>query len=114
MMRVQKYAMFYLMALMVGCAQLGIPTADTFSERLAAGYALNSQVRATATELLTAKKISSVDGQNVLEQTNNARAGLDVARALSATDLKSADGKLTAVRTALTALNAYLAMRKGN
>lgn len=114
MRQVQRYAMFYLVAMLTACAQLGVPPAESFNERLAAGYALNSQVRATATQLLNAKKISAADGQNVLDQTNNARAGLDVAREMSKFNLEAADGKLTAIRTAMTAVQAYLAIRKGN
>lgn len=115
MRQLMQYFTFYLVAaLLASCAQLGVPPAESFSERLAAGYALNAQVRHTATELLTAKKISSADGQQVLSQTDNARLGLDVARGLATSDTKSADAKLTAVRGALTALQAYLAIRKGD
>jgi len=115
MQQMKQYFSLYLMALLLsGCASLGVPEAGTFSEQLAAGYSLNAQVRATATELLNAKKISSADGQNALEQTNNARTGLDIARSLAAIDSKAAEGKLVAIRTALTALQAYLALRKGN
>lgn len=112
MRNVQRYFMFYVVAMLTGCAQMGVPPANTFDERLAAGYALNAQVRATATELLNAKKISSSDGQNVLEQTNNARTGLDIAKTMSMTSLESAEGKLNAVRTVLTALQSYLASRR--
>lgn len=115
MQRVQRYFMFYVMAALVaGCASLGVPPADTFSEKLAAGYSLNAQVRATATELLNAKKISSSDGQNVMDQTNNFRAGLDIARTMAMTNLESAESKLNAVRNGMTALQSYLASRKGN
>lgn len=113
MRHLQRYTLFYLVAMLTACAQIGLPPAETFSERLAAAYSLNTQIRATATELLKAKKISSSDGEQVLEQTNNARAGLDVARELSKVNLEAADGKLTAIRTALTAVQAYLALRKG-
>lgn len=114
MKALKLYAAVFLLTLVSACAQLGLPVAETFNERLAAGYALNTQIRATATDLLTAKKISSADGQHVLDQTNNARTGLDVARALHATDASAADGKLVAIRTALLAVQTYLAARKGN
>ena len=97
---------------LTACAQLGIPTATTFQERLTAGYALNAEVRTSAVTLLNAKRITADDGQHVLEQTNNARQGLDVARSIARSDVKTADGKLTAVRTALVALQSYLAARK--
>lgn len=107
-------AIWVVAVLLAGCQALGIPQAETFSERLAAGYALNAQVRQTATDLLAMKKLSSADGQNVLEQTNNARAGLDIAKQLATTDTKSAEGKLTALRTALLAVQGYLALKKGD
>jgi hypothetical protein len=93
------------------CAQLGLPTATTFQERLTAGYALNAEVRNTAATLLTAKKMTVEDAQNILDQTNTARAGLDVARTIGKSDLKAGDAKLTATRTVLLALQAYLATK---
>jgi hypothetical protein len=101
-------------AMSAGCAQLGLPTATTFQERLTVGYALNAEVRNTATTLLNAKKLTADDGQNILDQTNTARAGLDVARTIGKSDPKAGDAKLTAVRTVLLALQAYLATKKGN
>lgn len=95
------------------CAQLGVPTPDTFNEKLAVAYTTVTTARQSATTLLQAKKITPDDAQHVLDQTNNARAGLDVARQLSKQDLKAADGKLTAIRSALEALQAYLASRQG-
>jgi hypothetical protein len=84
---------------------------QTFNERIAASYALVTTLRETATTLLNAGKISGTDGANVLQVTDVARAGIDVARTLSATDLTSADAKLTATNTALVALQQYLATR---
>jgi len=103
-----------LLLLLGACETLGIPTATSFNERLAVGYSTVTEVRQTATTLLNAKKLTADDGQQILDQTNNARAGLDVARTLAKTDLKGADSKLTAVRAALTALQAYLETKGGN
>lgn len=103
--------LFFIAAMLSACAQIGLPTAETFNERLAVGYATVTTVRQSATTLLVAKKITAADGQNVLDQTDNARAGLDVARTLSKIDLKAADAKLTAIRTILTGLQTYLASR---
>ena len=103
-----------LFAMLAGCAQLGLPTATTFQERLTAGYALNSEVRTSAATLLNAKKLTADDGQNILDQTNTARAGLDVARTIGRTDPKAGDAKLTSIRTVLLALQAYLATKEKN
>ncbi len=112
MKHVRQYAAFVILAaLLSACAQLGIPTADTFNERLAVAYSSVTQIRVTATSLLKAKQLTADDGQSVLTATDAARAGLDVARSLSKTDLKAADNRLTAARTALTALSTYLATK---
>jgi len=102
------------MLALTSCAQLGLPTATTFQDRLTAGYALNAEVRSTSTALLNAKKISSVDAENVLNQNDNARAGLDIARTIGRADPKAGDTKLTSIRTVLIALQGYLATKKGN
>jgi hypothetical protein len=102
------------MLALVSCAQLGLPTATTFQERLTAGYALNAEVRQSAATLLMVKKITVDDAQNILDQTNTARAGLDVARDIGKTDPKAGDTKLTSIRTVLVALQTYLAVKKGN
>lgn len=108
-------AVHYLLfiALIVGCAQLGLPQPQDFNERLTAGYSTVAFLNDTATKLLTAKKIGSDDAQQVLDQTRNLKSGLDIARKMQTTDPKGADSKLTAIRTALSALNAYLTSRGG-
>lgn len=111
----KRYAQHFLIIIalaLTACAQLGIPKPETFNERLAVGYSTVTTVRQTATTLLQAKKITADDAQNVQQQADNARAGLDIARTISKTDAKAADAKLTAVRSALTALQAYLATKE--
>ena len=98
----------FVVSLLTACAQLGLPSAGTFNERLAVGYTTVTTVRQSATTLLVAKKITADDAQNVLSQTDNARAGLDIARTMSKADPKAADAKLTAIRTILTGLQTYL------
>ena len=108
------YAMarvMFVMALLAGCAQLGLPTAQTFSEKLSAGYAAVTAVNNNAALLLETKKITSADAMHILEQTKNARMGLDVARNMAAVDPKSADSKVDAIRIALQAASAYLAKK---
>ena len=101
-----------ILMILTACATLGLPTADSFNERLAVGYTTITTVRESATVLLQAQKISKPDAQNVLDQTNNARTGLDVARSMSKTDMTAADAKLNAIRAALVALQAYLTTKE--
>lgn len=90
------------------CAQLGAPTPQTFNERLAAGYGTVTQVRSTATALLTARAISIEDAANVLRTTDTAREGLELARSIAATDAAGATTRLQASVAVLTALQQYL------
>lgn len=97
-----------------GCATTGTEptTASSFTDELAIGYALNAEVRQTAATLLDAKKISSADAKNVLDQTNNARIALDLARSMATSNLTTARDKVATARTVLIALQVYLAARK--
>lgn len=97
---------------LASCAQLGISSPTSFNENLAIGYTSVTTIRQTATSLLNAKKLTAEDGQNVLQQTDNARTGLDIARKLSGTDLSSATNKLTAIRSVLSSLSAYLTTKQ--
>ncbi len=108
----RNWMFFGLLAASVGCAQLGVPSVDTFNQRAAVAISTVTAVRATATTMLQERKITSEDAQNVQDGANTARAGIEVARTLSKVNLAQADNKLTAVSTALQALNAYLATRK--
>lgn len=111
-MRTVQRSFLLLVALLIGCTQLGLPTAQSFEEKLIAGYATVESLNKTATSLLNAKKITSADAQHILDQTRNAKAGLDVARAIHAIDPTGADSKITALRTALVALQSYLTSKE--
>lgn len=112
MQKVNGYVVIACLALallsLAACAQLGIPQADQFNERVAVGYATVTAVRASATTLLDARKISSADAVNVQQQADTARAGLDIARTLDTTSPAAADAKLQSALTVLTALETYL------
>lgn len=102
----------FLLFVLSACTTLGIPAPETFNQRLAVAYNSVTATREAATKLLIAKQIGADDAQNALDVTNTARAGLDVAKDLAKTDIKAADTRLTAVRGALSALQAYLNSRE--
>lgn len=102
-----------VMVLLVACTALGVPSPDTFNEKAAVALGTVTQVRATTLQLLQAKKITADDAQHVQSQADNARAGIDIARGLSKTDLTAAGNKLAMATAVLTAAQAYLAT-KGN
>jgi hypothetical protein len=97
---------------LAACQSFGIPTPQTFPERIAAAYVTTTGVRQTALTLLTAKRISPDDAKNVNESANHARAGIDIARSLEVVDPTAADNRLNASIAILEALNTYLGERK--
>lgn len=111
MKRHAQYAFLAILTLLVGCSQLGIPKPQTFNQRLAVGYTTVTAVRQTAITLLQADKITANDASNVQEQADNARAGLDLARSIHATNPQAAETRLDAVIVGLNALQAYLQAR---
>lgn len=99
-------------ALVVACTTIGSPIAETFNEKLAVGYGTVTQIRATTAQLLTAKRVTSADAQNIQVQADSARAGLDIARDLSKSDLPAANNRLAMATAVLTALQGYLSARQ--
>lgn len=98
----------FLLLLLAGCS-----TPQTFRERLIVGYETVAEVRTGTATLLNAKKISSADGENVQQQADLARQGLDIAKGLEKQDLPAAELKLTATQTVIRALKDYLIARQG-
>lgn len=97
---------------LAACAQLGLKAPETFNQKVAVAYGAVTQVRETTTALLTAKKISAEDAQNLQASADAARLGVDTARKIQATDPTAANARINAVMTSLNALAAYLASRE--
>lgn len=113
MKRFLKQNIYILLALVVGCAALGLPTPQSFNEKLLAAYSGVTTVRAGGDALIVAKKISSADAENVQKQADNVRAGLDIASSMQDPTLAAAKLNSTvAILTALQAYQAYLETRK--
>lgn len=111
-MRIMKKATLGILLYMVaGCAMLGLATPETFNQKLIVAYSTVTGINNTATNLLNLRLITADDGQNVLQATDAAKAGIDVARVIHRTDPATADAKLNSIRVALTALQTYLATR---
>lgn len=101
-----------VLVIITGCAQLGIATPETLSQRIAVTVATVTTVRQTATTLLVAKKISADDAQNIQSQADNVVAGAVIARNLAPVDPAAADAKLQQTRAVLLALQSYLASKE--
>jgi hypothetical protein len=96
-------------AMLVACA--GMPGPKTFEDSLAIGVTSVTQVRKTAEILLTAKKISKADAENVQQQADNAREAIALAIAIRTADPAAAQTKLTTAIEVLRALDRYLASK---
>lgn len=105
--------LLFAFALLVGCAQLGVPTPDTVNQKIAVATVTVTSVRNTAATLVTAGKISPDDAENVQKQADTAREGLNVARTLGGKDPLAADNKVEAVTVILKALQSYLLTKQG-
>ncbi len=110
----KTYALIVICVLASACASVGLPTAETFNEKLAVGYGTVTQVRSTATQLVMTKRLGSADASNVQAQADSARAGLDIARDMSKSDLPAANTRLQMATTVLTALQSYLSARSAS
>lgn len=101
-----------LVALMVGCAELGIVTPQTFEEQLAYGYSQNAAIRTSAAQSLKSGVITKSDAQQVLSTTDTARSALDEARKFQAAgDTSTAVGKLQMATSLLTTVQTFLQSR---
>lgn len=108
-----KLSIFPLLAvLLMGCASLGVPPADTFNKKAAVAEASIQAAGSLTLSLLQAHKITPSDGQNAVDQKNAFLKGVDVAKELSATDLSAADAKLKATQLSLEILKRYLEERQ--
>jgi len=112
MRTLRLHAAVWALAVLTACAALGLPTAETFNQKLAVGYGTVTAIRNSATTLVTAGKLSPDDAQNVQTQADTARSALDLARtAYRSGDTAGATTKLDTTATVLRALQAYLASK---
>lgn len=115
-----KRILMILALALAGCAQVGLQ-ADTFSEKIAAGYATVQTLAEAASFAYDAKKITEADKANVVATARAGVQGLDLAQSIYAgacpktapqpCAAPAADVKLQATLAVLTALQAYLATK---
>lgn len=92
----------------VACTTLGVPSPQTFNQKLAAAYTADTAVLTTVTTLGEGGKLSRPDAMNIEKQADNVKEALDIARTVYATDQAGGGNKLAAAITTLTALQTYL------
>lgn len=112
----QIFVRFFLglaVACLTACASLGVPPADTFAKKLAAGYATVQTVAESGRTLWAAGKLTGPQAQHVHDVNAEALAALDAAGTMAKTDLSAADTRLTTTITVLAGLQAFLATQQG-
>lgn len=109
MRHLQRYTMFYLVAMLTACAQLGAPAPENLQQSIAYGYSSVASVRTTAAGLLTSKTISVNEAKMAQSMADQARAALDLA-AEASKDARPVDATsaLQLATQVLTQLQAYL------
>jgi hypothetical protein len=109
-MNLRQFVFFVLVfGFIPGCATLGLETPRTTNERIAYGYAQVTGLRIAAAEALNAGTIGIADAEHVLSLSNDARAGIEAARALqSIGKADDALGRLALAEGVLDALRTYL------
>ena len=103
------FALAALLSLVVGCAALAVPPAESFNDR--AGYALgvHTAVLQSTTSALRLGEITSNEAQGVAKIADQARDVIDTARrVLAAGDVDGANRQLTLAITILQELQAHL------
>lgn len=95
--------------LLAGCAQLNIPVAKTFNQRVVAAYTSVDTVVQTTTVLVNRDVISANDAQNIRTTATSVRRGVEVAEQLYALKPQDGEDKLLTTLKVLHELEKYLA-----
>ena len=109
----RKFFLSLLLPCLMACSSSGgLVTAPTTPEqKVATAYVTLDQLTIAATQAVKAKKLSSADGQHVLDSVKLSQQGVDIARDLAKVDPKAADAKITAELAIIKALEDYLASK---
>lgn len=109
-MRQIKLAVFAMLFAMLGaCSSLQLAQPTSTQQGIAYAYSQVAAVRQSAAQALGNGTLSVAAGQQVLTQTDAARAALDAAEtATTAGDTATAAGQLAAATAILTSLQTYL------
>ena len=113
MRNLKLHYLLFMLALLAGCAQLGLAPAQTFEQKLAYAYGTHTAVLNAATSALDAKTLKSTDAEQVIKLATESRVLLDAAKSANAVgDVNTANGKLLLGVQILEQLQIYLRARK--
>lgn len=97
--------------LVSGCQSLGLAPAQSFDQKLAYAYGVYTGVQQATASAVSAGTLKPADASQVLNVCDQARALLDSARSIEATDPNGAANKLVLATTVLTQVQTYLQSR---
>jgi hypothetical protein len=101
-----------VLALIAGCAALGLATPKTLDERLSYAYEQHTAALQTIASSTNQKLITSADAVSMLAIADQSRLLLDAARsATTAGDVSTAEGRLVLATNVLRELQTYLRTR---
>lgn len=110
---IQRILILAAISVLVGCATFGLPTPESFEERLASGYVTVTGVRNLAGTLLEAGKITAADARNIQNSADVGRQGLEVSELVYETNPDEGKTRLDATLIGINALMDYLEKRNG-
>src|SRR6266852_6028243 len=108
-----RYLPLSLLLLLGSCSSVGLAPAQSFDQKLAYAEQVDTSVLTASTASLRAGQISSADQQQVITMADQAKALIDSAKLLEATDPIQANAKLALASAVLTQIQSYLTARKG-
>lgn len=110
------YLLMACVALMIGCtmgcAALGVPTADTVNKKAAEGYISITAAANTVTTLRLAGKLSDADRDKTVATLQVSKTGLDSVVKSAPVDPAAADARLREILLVLNGITASLAAQQ--
>jgi hypothetical protein len=99
-------------AVLTGCASLGVPAPQTFTERAAAATATANTASQTVLTLLQSRKITPDESDLYTDRVEDFQEGVDFARSIYAANPGEAEDRLAATIAAMQILTAELERRQ--
>lgn len=98
-------------AVLTGCTgpnAILAPVPDGPNAKIAVALSSVTTARELLTTAVNANQITATDAENLRQQLNTARQGIDVAQTVFKTDLTGGEARLAAARLAIDGVRAYL------
>jgi len=106
------YVLPILMMILASCAALGLEQAQSLDQKIAYAQGIDTAILTASTAAVRARQITSDDHEHVIEIAEQAKALIDSAELLSATDTDAAARKLQMATVILTEIQSWLNSRK--